>query len=512
MKLGTSPRPAPAPADRQPVKVQPHADMTAPLLFAKPRRRPGCGLWLFLLLVLLVAGAMASWHIMDAREREQLTGRVMDFVRETPLDFLRNYLMPKLDVAPPIPPINESGDGGVIPEDLGKRLREAEEAAQSDQTGQDAGLSGSQVQASIATPGSGQTEPGENTAADGQTGESGESEEALPPLVEDERVKPVFVDDLAGWVVDRYVPGRQGGSLAVSVQSLNQRYGSRMTGLVTPQGFGAQARESLLRYAFTPSMITGIYNIYVDAFLRSIARNAQGRDKPLSANELKSLYQALGSRCTLLAGGLESVSALPDLAGRLRALNQREEAVTLATRASLDARFELEQAREQGPAARLREAQAEVQRSAAELQSATRLFVSEQNRLAEDIRRNGASALNQETLLYLARWIGRRLQDNPSALASVQTSASVLRDLARRCAVAAREGTPARTAKKPAQGAQAVPNPNIPQPQVAPGPGQKNGTNLPASSELNGRKLTQPALERPVQPSAPRVHQPVQGQ
>ena len=507
MKLGTSSRPAPAPADRQPIKVQPHADMTAPLLFEKPRRRFGCGLWLFLLLVILVAGGVVSWHIMDAREREQLTNRVMDFVRETPLDFLRNYLMPRLDATPPIPPINESGDAGVIPEDLGKRLREAEEAAQ---PGRQTGLSGAEVQASIAPVHSETTESGTPGADAAQgTMDTDETAETLQPPEEDERVKPVFVDDLAGWVVDRYVPGRQGGSRAVSVQSLNQRYGSRMTGLVTPQGFGSQARESLLRYAFTPSMITGIYNIYVDAFLRSIASNAQGRDKPLSQNELKSLYQALGSRCTLLAGGLESVSALPDLAGRLRALNQREEAVTSATRANLDARFELEQAREQGPAARLREAQAEVQRSAAELQSCTRLFVSEQNRLAEDIRRNGASVLNQETLLYLARWIGRRLQDNPAALESVQTSAAVLRDLARRCAVAAREGASSRQpAKKPAP----VHNPNIPQTQAVLGEGVKYGTNLPASSELGGRKITQPALEQPVQPAAPRGHQPVQGQ
>ena len=194
-----------------------------------------------------------------------------------------------------------------------------------------------------------------------------------------------------------------------------------------------------MRYAFTPSMVHAIYNIYADELLRSVAAEASA--KKLNEAQTKNLYRALGSRCTLLAGGLESVASIEDLPGRMNDLAMKEEAITLANRASLDARFDLEQAREQG--GNVRAAQASVNAAARNLQSAMAAHAAAERRLAEDIRRKGAGALSQESILYLAGWVNRRLAENPSALAGVQASAEVLRDLAARCARASRDGAPA---------------------------------------------------------------------
>ena len=405
-------------AQQGPDRLPEHGDV--PLIFSKPRRQYGCGIWLLILVLIIGIGGVVSWQLMSKPERDKITAQVSELVRETPLDFLRNWLLPRLDVRPPIPPINESGDGGVLPEQH-----------------RDPGGAGSQVQGVIAPESfepaapAGPADPADPAAGTG-TGEEAGAEKEKAPHREDERVRPAFVDDLAGWLVDRYNPGRQGGHIAVSVQGLNQRYGRSMTGLTAPQG-GASGRASLLRYAFTPSMVRALYEIYADSLLESIAR--QATEKSLRPAQVKGLYQSLGSRCILLAGGLESVAALPGLAERVQALAAKEDAITEANRAHLDARFDLEQARDQGK--NTRAAQAAVDAAARNLQRAMTASAAEERRLAEDIRRNGAGALTQDSILYLARWVNRRLAENPGAMESVQASASVLRDLASRCTKAA---------------------------------------------------------------------------
>lgn len=413
---------APMPGAKMPASVSPNVqDM--PLVFDKPRRHFGCGLWFLILIFITVIGGVVSWQLMEKPERERLKTQFTEMVRETPLDFLRNWLMPRLDVKPPIPPINASGDGGVMPE------RDKTRAEQ-----QKVELPASTVQGTIA--------PTSNDPAQGvqdpENALPGEEKTAPAPVKEDERVRPAFVNDLASWIVNRYNPQSRGGNLGVSVQSLNQRYGSNLTGLAVPRG-GAAGRASILRYAFTPSMVHAIYNIYADELLRSVAAEASA--KKLNEAQTKNLYRALGSRCTLLAGGLESVASIEDLPGRMNDLARKEEAITLANRASLDARFDLEQARDQG--GNVRAAQASVNAAARNLQSAMAAHAAAERRLAEDIRRKGAGALSQESILYLAGWVNRRLAENPSALAGVQASAEVLRDLAARCARASREGAPA---------------------------------------------------------------------
>ena len=88
-----------------------------------------------------------------------------------------------------------------------------------------------------------------------------------------------------------------------------------------------------------------------------------------------------------------------------------------------------------------------------------------QRTLVASIRQNGGQTLDDDSLLFVAQWVDRRLRADPQALASVQASAGVLRDLARRSAQAG-TGTPFQP-QSPAQGA--VPNgagnaaPNAPQ-------------------------------------------------
>lgn len=412
-----------------------------PTLEERPRRRrPGCGLWFLLFLVIAGIGGWASWNFLSEREREDLKAEVYDTLRSTLPETLRailRELMPKLDAPPPIPPINESGDGGVIPE----RPRRPKDGAD----GGDPAVSPIEPEARDTVYPDQDVE-----SADEDAKKEGE-EKDVSVVREDRRVRPLFVDDLASYVVERFAPGRQGGRLGVSVQGVNLRYGTSMTGLEGPKD--PQGRAAILNYVFTPSMVRGIYEIYADSFLRSLAKSARARG--MDEGQTKGLYQSLGSRCTLYAGGLEAVAATNDLSGRLKELARLEEATVAATRTHLDARFELEQARDAGQ--NLAPFEAKVDAAAKALQEATRRNTQAETALAEDIGRKGAGSLDKDTVLYLARWVGRRLEANPGAMESVRAASGVLRDLASRCAKASREGPPAEPAAAGTSGESGTP-------------------------------------------------------
>ncbi len=473
MKLDSvqqSPKAAPTPRT-EPAMANP------PLLFEKPRRQRGCALWLLVLVLVVGIGGTVSWQFLDQQERTRLAERVADMLGGTPLDFLRQYVMPRLEQTPPVPPINESGDHGVIPE------KKAE---------------GPVVQMPIEPvaaeePAAPQPEAGDRPAVAEE--EQPETPPAPPaPMPEDERVRRTFIDDLAGWVVRRYQPGSQGGSMAVSVQSLNQRYAASMTGLEAPGG----ARAALLRYAFTPSMVRGLYHIYADTFLRALADKARAAG---NGAQLPSLYRTMGSRCVLLAGGLESVSALPDLSGRLSTLDQLGHAVTAANRKLLDARFDLGQLRDRGASQReIGEAQYLVDVASRGLRQAMEAEDTARRRLVSDIRARGASALNDESLHYLARWLGRRISENPASLEAARAAAQVLRDLSARCDRAAREGAPGQAPAAPQVRQDAAAPAAV---ESAQGPALRQPAALPSSRVVRAPTVPQ----APVTPS-PRPGEP----
>lgn len=424
-------------------------EISTPITMAPPKRHMGCGCFLWLVVLLVVCGiaGTCTWLGVAPDTRSRWASRASDMLKGTSLDSLRGYLEPYIEQKPPVPPIGES------PSPAGDTVQNA-----------DGSLSGTAIQAGIGQT----TPPGETGAGQTAAGENGESPSAsgptwfdpqapIPPVKADDHVQPSFIDDLAAWVVSRYHPGARGGSLAVSVQALNQRYGVKMIGLAAPDS--RSPRKALLRYTFTPSMVEGLYGLYADSFLHAIAvqaaRPASGR--PLSDSELKNLYRLLGAQSELLASGLESVSAVPDISQRIRALDGLAEASNEVNAKMMEQRFELDQLREKKASAEaVRSAEATLNETADQLRAALARETQAQHALAEDIRSKGARSLNDETLLYLARWVDRRLEDSSSAVRSIHSSSKVMRDLAARCQ-RIYEGTPEPAQQTPSSGQTAAP-------------------------------------------------------
>lgn len=320
-----------------------------------------------------------------------------------------------------------------------------------------------------------------------------------PRVTEDSRVRPQFVESLAAYLVSRFKPGPRGGTLNASVQSVNQRFGSRLTGLGESDAGG---RAALLRYAFHPTMVQGLYSLYADRFMEALAREARARD--FNAEQTHQLEMALAGRFVMLAGALEGVAAMPDLDARLRQVDAAARNAVEINGQMAEAVFDYDQLRESGASqSQLGTAQLRVDGLGARFRRALEDQSAAQRALVSAIRRGVGQAMDDDELVFVARWVDRRLKQDPQAMSAVRTSAGVLRDLARRCAQAA-TGTPAAaTVRAPETGAQ----PGV-QPGIQGGaPSVESDRGLPAgalpSPEASAAPSAVPAPQAPAASTVP---------
>lgn len=340
-------------------------------------------------------------------------------------------------------------------------------------------LAGQNVQGTVGAPVDtrlppGQSGPGADTGAPGQAGQTGlpglsgqtglPGQEGMPRVTADSRVRPDFVEDLAAYLVSRYKPGPRGGSLGVSVQSINQRYGVRMAS--EAEG----GRAGLLRYAFHPTMLQGLYGLYVDRFMAALDREAAAR--ALSPEQNRQMHMLLAGRFVTLAGALEGVASVPDLNKRIKGLEQISQNVLDINTQMTTAVFDLDQLREnKAPQLEITATQLRVDGLSARYRRALEERAAAQRALVAAIRKGGGQALDDDSVLFVACWVDRRLQEGPQATASVQSAAGVLRDLARRCAQAGTD----RPGNKAGQASPASAAPAFARPLAVPAPAQVGG-------------------------------------
>ena len=333
----------------------------------------------------------------------------------------------------------------------------------------------------------------------------------------DSRVQPAFVDDLAGHVLERF----QGSGLDLSLPSLNQRYGVKLTGLA------GGSRAAVLRYAFHPDMLRSLYTIYADRFLDSLDRQCTERN--WSDLQKRQLHMALAGRLNAWAAALDGVAAVPDLSARL-AESERllQESLDIYSRMASTV-FELDEARQRNDAAAIATAQLRVDDITGRYRQAMDARTAAQHALVGDIRRHAGAALDDDSLLFVAQWVGRRLQQDSKALATVRAGSAALRDMAGRCtriasgkAAAEQPAAPAvndvplrpgpkqarpRPAAAPAlpaaAGGSAPVAPAVPVAAPAVAPQGTAPAALPAQGPAVGGTVTPPALAAPQTPAAP---------
>ncbi|WP_300719721.1 hypothetical protein, partial [uncultured Desulfovibrio sp.] len=256
----------------------------------------------------------------------------------------------------------------------------------------------------------------------GAVAPAGEGQAAQPrQYPADSRVQPAFVEDLAGHVLERF----RGNGLDLSLPALNQRYGVKLTGLA------GGSRAAVLRYAFHPDMLRSLYAIYADRFLDSLG--CQCAQHGWSELQQRQLHLALAGRLNAWAAALDGVAAVPGLAQRLAESERLLQGSLDIYSQMAGTVFELDEARQRGDAAGMATAQLRVDDITGRYRQALDARSAAQHALVGEIRRHAGAALDEETLLFVAQWVGRRLHEDGNALATVRAGAAALRDMAARC-------------------------------------------------------------------------------
>lgn len=306
-------------------------------------------------------------------------------------------------------------------------------------------LAGQQVASTIAAPldfGPGLSanliqprhEKTEQTADSGQ-GFSGASErqavvfsqEPVPAVTEDSRIKPDYITSLAKWLANHYKPGPEGGALIANVQALNQECGGRLA--ARAQG----GRAALLQYAFHPAMINGLYNLYIDRFMRDL--DSAGKEKGLNPGQNRQFHRAIAGRAAAIASELSGVLRVSDLTAKLAHIDDLAQKTVDANAALTTAVFELDQLRE-AKAGRQEQttAQMRVDGATARYRRASEAYAQAQAALAAEIRRYSGQNMDEESALFMAAWVARRYGQGGQARGAVESCITALRDFSARCA------------------------------------------------------------------------------
>ena len=280
------------------------------------------------------------------------------------------------------------------------------------------------------------------------------STEVIPPVSEktdaaptgrkdDAVVRIAFIDDLANWMVKGFQPTRT-GTLTTSIQEANLRYGVGIRGLARLGDDLPAGRSAALNYVFTADMLPALYQLYAPRFMEAVSRAISGEidGKILSPNQKKAFYTLYARQFQSVSGALQGIAELPDFTARMDAQRRLAQNVVSTNARYAELVFARDEARAAGDKARAALLQQSVDEASHAYQNAVLLREQGRDQLAAAIRKNqGARTIDNDTLLYIAAWVERRIHNDPSRLAATSKAAQLFHDLSGRFDRAGQEVT-----------------------------------------------------------------------
>lgn len=401
---------------------------------SSPEKEPGRGKpWLALFIILLLAGVVSSfWLVRDPETREQVIRRFgsIESVTETMTSSFQNVvstaqhfvanLKERFAEHPPIPEIGGSAGSSLpgappkthpieTPEDLDQALAE-----------QGPPQEGGAVERGMVVPLEENTPP---------PPDAGRKDDAV--------VRTDFVDDLAAWLVKGYTPPSKNGgtgTVGASLQALNLRYGMGMKGLGWVGNDISAGRNAALNYVYTPDMLTALYQLYINRFMDAVGQqlNAAHEGKSFTPEQKKEFYQLYAKRFRELSGALQGVAALPDFTQRMDKLREAAQKVVEANARYSELLFARDAAREEGKRTAEEILHQRLDDASQSYRQAVLARERSRDAFAKAIRKNPAAAsLDNDTLLYIASWVERRVRNHPEKNDATLQAATLFLELAK---------------------------------------------------------------------------------
>lgn len=256
----------------------------------------------------------------------------------------------------------------------------------------------------------------------------GAMETPSPALREDPVVRPAFIDNFAAFLAANYWPkgthpgAAESGITTVSLRWANLRYGAELRGLEGRRGDAGRARSAILGYVLNPAVVGRLYDLYANAFVAALHREADARvletgaDRrfltPDEKREMVLIYAAYAGR---LAAALERYAADPAMRGRVEAYSAAEHAVQEANRVFMESTLAHENELESGEGSRITASRLRMDKDAAAYQRSIREREAMRAELVKAMSGGGASG-SGDTLVYTAFWAYRRGADSTAGL------------------------------------------------------------------------------------------------
>lgn len=371
----------------------------------KPRPTKGGSVKPLVLALLAVAvlGGVVFWLTRDADEKEALKSNLQEVLDGTPLASVSKLVTP-----PPPPPPPRVTSPATQPGTLAGQVVQGTVASPVDASG-----------AGAAAPPEGTPEP-----------------VVAPKVEEDSMVRPLFVEDLAQWLVARYQPGKDGGTVNLNLSALNMRYGAQLRGITYTGEDALAGRASLLRYAFNAPMLTALYNLYVDRFVDAMGQAAAEpwQGKALTPEQTDDMFKAYAVRFAALGSVLQGIGSMTDFPAKMAGVAKLAQQATNVHSQMAEAVFALDEAREAGNKSGIEVAQLRVNGLNAQYQRLMSERNTAQHTLVNAIRQGGANArgVDDDTILFVATWVERRIVKDAQTAQTVITASRLLDDLGAR--------------------------------------------------------------------------------
>ena len=242
---------------------------------------------------------------------------------------------------------------------------------------------------------------------------------------------PALVAEAAQWLASCYKPAKQGGVLRLSVYSANVHYAGQLQAISLPNMAAAQGREAVLRLLFQAENLRTLYAQYGESFLTAFDAALQGQGgKALSPAEKKEAYRLHANYFASVSAALSGIAATPNLHSLLADLDAASDKATAINGQITESVFHIDMAREKKDTKAMEQGRKRVDSLTQQYRHAIAARDALAASIVHTLRKQGGRGLDDSTVLYLARWVNRRLAQDAHALATTAVAADIVQDIA----------------------------------------------------------------------------------